>query len=635
MTGGWSWRRHSLGATLIGAMVATSSVLVVAPASAAAPAAPGTPIAALPFSATAGFDIGSGTGGSGSAAANAAVKQQCNAGVELYNPQWFTVPVANLGKIYVHGTAWGVGARSPEDFPFGVAVVDTTTGAVLTCGEDPISATTAKPLSVVIYFATSHANCDPNEYPGCDGQLHLQVNTTTGVAPSNDEIVGAKTITALPYTDKVDTFLADNDGPELIDYDHCMLSSINRDQSHTVWWKFTPATTISAPVVSVVPSQNPGPEDFRPWASIMVSTPTGLVLPPKTDEWNCDPPTELTAGTTYYFAVFTPWDSYYDRPLTTGGPVTLTVTGTAAPKSAPAAPAGLTATKNDVAATATLSWTPPPSNGGSPITGYRVSRNGTDTGNTGPWSAVVPATARSQTFKYLLPWDTYTLQVQAITAIGTGPATGTQVTLTAPTPSSPQTIVATPGAGRATVTWAAPAHGGSSAITGYRVRRFLGSATTAQSTTTLPASTRSFIATGLIAGTGYSFDVQAVNAAGAGRISARSRLVTVLALPSVPTAVTASANGPAKTVTLTWAPPTSTGGSPITGYRVARNGTDSGGTGPWSTVLPATARTITFKYLLPGSSYSVNVRAVTAAGTGAAASKTVTLPAAALGATPN
>ncbi len=64
-------------------------------------------------------------------------------GVDLYNPQWFTVPVGNLGKIYAHGTAWGIGARSPEDFPFGVAVVDTTTGAVVTCGEDPITATTA------------------------------------------------------------------------------------------------------------------------------------------------------------------------------------------------------------------------------------------------------------------------------------------------------------------------------------------------------------------------------------------------------------------------------------------------------------------------------------------------------------
>jgi archaellum component FlaF (FlaF/FlaG flagellin family) len=528
-----------------------------------------------------------------------------------------------------------VGARSPEDFGFGVAVVDTTTGAVLTCGDAPISATAAKPLSVVIYFATSHANCDPNEYPYCDGQLHLQVNTTTGVAPSNDKMAAAKTISTLPYTDKVDTFLADNDGPELIDYDHCMLSSINRDQSHTVWWKFTPTTTISSPVVSVVPSQNPGPQDFRPWTSIMVSTPTGLVFPPKDDPWNCDPPTELTAGTTYYFAVFTPWDSYYERPLTTGGPVTFTVTGTTAPKSAPAAPAGLSATKNDAAATATLNWTPPASTGGSAITGYRVSRNGTDTGNTGPWSAVLPATARSQTFKYLLPWDTYTLQVQAINAVGTGPVASAQVTLTAPTPSAPQSVKATAGAGRATVTWAAPAHNGSSAITGYRVRRFVGTNPTAQSTTTLPATARTFTATGLTAGTSYSFAVQAVNAVGAGRFSVKSSSVKVLALPGLPTTVTASANGPAKTATLNWAPPASTGGSPITGYRVARNGTDSGGTGPWSTVLPATARTVTFKYLLPGSSYSLTVQAVTAAGTGAAASKTVTVPAAAPAAVPN
>jgi hypothetical protein len=532
---------------LVASMVIALSLLVVPAASAAPQVAPGTPIASLPFVAEAGMEAGTGPGGRGSAAANAAVTQQCNGGVDLYNPQWFTLPAANLGKIYAHGTAWGFTVGGTQDYRFGVAVVDTATGAVLTCSDNPVSATTARPLSVVIYFAQSYADCATDLEDPCPGSLHLLVNTTAGVAPGNDKIATATTISTLPFTETVDTAFADNDGPELIDYDHCLLSSISRDQAHTVWWKFTPTTTISQPVVSVTAAQTPVPTDFRPQASIMVSTPTGPALPPKADPWNCDPPTVLTAGTTYYFAVFTAWDSYWERPLTLGGPVKFSVKGTAAAKTAPGTPTGVTATKDDGAATATISWSAPASNGGSPITGYRVSRNGNDTGNTGPFSIVLPASARSKTFQFLLPWEAYTLKVQAINAIGTGPAATATATLTAPTPSAPQSVAVTAGVGSAKVTWSAPAHSGSSGITGYRVRRFLGTSSTAPTITTLPASARSLTANGLTAGTGYTFVVQAINAAGPGRYSTRSAVVRPLAVPAAPTSAMASASPAAST----------------------------------------------------------------------------------------
>lgn len=72
------------------------------------------------------------------------------------------------------------------------------------------------------------------------------------------------------------------------------------------------------------------------------------------------------------------------------------------------------------------------------------------------------------------------------------------------------------------------------------------------------------------------------------------------------------------TATLNWAPPI-TGGLPVTGYVVARTGFDTVGTGPWSTTLPASARSFTFTKLGP-TGYTVTVSAVTAAGTGPAAS---------------
>lgn len=97
-------------------------------------------------------------------------------------------------------------------------------------------------------------------------------------------------------------------------------------------------------------------------------------------------------------------------------------------------------------------------------------------------------------------------------------------------------------------------------------------------------------------------------------------------VPTAPTRVAAATNAAARTATITWAPPTRTGGSSITGYAVARDGVDSDGDGPWSTIIGSRKRTFTFNDLVPGRSYALTVRAVTRRGLGAAASKVVSIP---------
>ncbi|GAA3723012.1 hypothetical protein GCM10022399_44240 [Terrabacter ginsenosidimutans] len=296
-------------------------------------------------------------------------------------------------------------------------------------------------------------------------------------------------------------------------------------------------------------------------------------------------------------------------------------TVTAAP-TAPAAPTSVTATAGDKQAT--VSWTAP-ANGGSALTSYTVTPYaGTTAGTPTTVSGSPPATTTTVTG--LTNGTAYTFKVSATNAIGTGPdsAASTAVTPTGPTaPAAPTSVTATAGDKQATVSWTAPANGGS-AITSYTVTPYAG--TTAGTPTTVsgspPATTTTV--TGLTNGTAYTFKVSATNAIGTGPDSAASTAVTPTGptAPAAPTGVTATAGD--KQATVSWTAP-SNGGSAITSYTVTPY---AGTTAQTPTTVsgspPATTTTVTG--LTNGTAYTFKVSATNAIGTGpdSAASTAVT-----------
>jgi len=206
--------------------------------------------------------------------------------------------------------------------------------------------------------------------------------------------------------------------------------------------------------------------------------------------------------------------------------------GTAVPPPAttvPAAPTiGSAAFGN---ASATVTWTTPPNNGGTAITGYLV-RVVDSAGNQVGALRPAGATATSLLVTGLTNGSSFRFQVAAQNSVGTGPNSAlSSAVIPATVPGAP--VIGTAASGIpggsivATAHWTMPTGNGGSAVTGYVVRALRMSSTGAVLATTTsavqPGSAQQLTMT-LPAGN-YRFTVQAINKAGAGPQSARSNLV--------------------------------------------------------------------------------------------------------------
>jgi hypothetical protein len=188
--------------------------------------------------------------------------------------------------------------------------------------------------------------------------------------------------------------------------------------------------------------------------------------------------------------------------------------------------------------------------------------------------------------------------LQAAIEGGTPPAT---------VPSAPQAFAATAGNAQLALAWTAPASNGGSQITGYQV-------STGGTTWTDVGLVTVYALTGLTNGTSYTVYVRAVNGVGVGLAASTTGIpVAPVTVPTAPrNFVTMAGN---TQIILTWAAPASDGGSPITGYQVTTGAS-------WVSVGNVLTKTMTG--LVNGTTYTCQVRAVNAVGTGPAVAASAT-----------
>ncbi len=172
----------------------------------------------------------------------------------------------------------------------------------------------------------------------------------------------------------------------------------------------------------------------------------------------------------------------------------------------PGSPTGIGAVAGDTSAT--VSFAAPASTGGASITGYTVTSS--------PGGVKVSGTASPITVAGLSNGLSYTFTVTAINSEGTGAPSAASNVVTpafrALTPGAPTIVGVVVDNGSISVSFAAPAQSGSSAITGYMV--------SCDSGATAMGTASPITLSGLTNGTPYACTVKANNDGGAGAASA-------------------------------------------------------------------------------------------------------------------
>ena len=158
------------------------------------------------------------------------------------------------------------------------------------------------------------------------------------------------------------------------------------------------------------------------------------------------------------------------------------------------------------------------------------------------------------------------VRVLAVNEVDDGEASDEVPFTPATTPGAPQSVAAERGDRSIVVTWAAADDGGS-AITAYRVQWRPGDSNFADSDpqARVRGGEQSRRITGLVHGTEYFVQVMAINDVDVGPWSSPASATAARVAGPPRSVVAVRGDG---SVTVTWAAPTDTGGSDVTGYRV-------------------------------------------------------------------
>lgn len=292
--------------------------------------------------------------------------------------------------------------------------------------------------------------------------------------------------------------------------------------------------------------------------------------------------------------------------------------GAAPGDTAPGAPRGVAVAYE--AGEALVSWTAPGSDGGSPVTGYRARVFSAATG--GPVLSRCDSDTETMScwIGNLSDGETYFFTVSAVSALGEGNAAArVEVVAGDPIlmpPSEPRAVRAVAGANRLTASWTAPESDGGEPV-GYYVAQAYRVATGGAPVATCVADAprRTCVLTGLLRGAKYYVGVTAVNNAGDSPESAVRASATTWNVAGPPRSV--SAKSSQSRVTVTWAAPATTGGSPVNGYRAELYTAARGGSPAVRCTASAAARGCVTATLKPGRVYYATVTAVNGAGASA------------------
>jgi hypothetical protein len=284
-----------------------------------------------------------------------------------------------------------------------------------------------------------------------------------------------------------------------------------------------------------------------------------------------------------------------------------TTTVSATPITAPAAPQINTPTRS-AALELSVSWDEVTSTPGAPVSGYRLYRAVDTAGTCGVFTQAAQTSGTSYADSDRTAGVTYCYQVSAYGTAGEGPRSATVKETAIDAPNAATGVTPSAGDTSVSLSWTlSPST--ARPITAVKVLR--GGIVVA----TLAADATSYSDTGLTNGTSYSYVIRTVNTVG------ETDTTTVSATPittaSAPTISTVTAGN--QQLSVAFSAPASTGGTAITSYQYS---TDGGSTwraraaGTTASPLVITTGSSDNATLVNGTSYSVRIRAVNAAGNG-------------------